>query len=142
MASTPLKKILGASEPLARLQDHAARLLRLQRIVSRAVPPVMRNMVQVANVQDGVLYLHVPSPALATRLKLSQESLRGALMNDGQAIAEIKIKVRVDRHTPVPPPPRRSITPTGRDALRQLRESMSPDDPLARAIKHMEDKSR
>ncbi|WP_018605636.1 DciA family protein [Uliginosibacterium gangwonense] len=142
MASTPLKKILGASEPLARLQDHAARLLRLQRIVSRAVPQVMRNLVQVANVQDGVLYLHVPSPALATRLKLSQETLRGALMNDGMPIVEIKIKVRVERHAPPPTPPRRSITPTGRDALRQLRESMSPDDPLAQALKHMEDKSR
>lgn len=143
MASTPLKKILGNAEPLARLREHAARLLRFQQIVSRAVPTVMRNLVQVANFEDGILYLHVPSPALATRLKLSQETLRGALMNDGYAVAQIKIKVRVDRHdAPPPPPPKRSISANGREALRNLRESFKPDDPLALALKRMEDKSR
>lgn len=142
LASTPLRRILGSSEPLAHLQDHAARLLRLQKVVSKTLPGAMREVVRVANLQEGTLFLHVPSPALATRLKLGQESLRTALLAVGENIREIKIKVRVDPGTrPPPPPPRRHIGAQGRQALQALRESMKADDPLARALKKMEDDS-
>lgn len=142
LASTPLNKILGASQALSHLKDHAARLLRLQKTVAKALPAAMRDAVRVANLQEGTLFLHVPSPALATRLKLSQESLRAALLNAGENIHDFKIKVRVDPGTRPPPPPlRRHIGEQGRQALQALRESMKADDPLARALKKMEDDS-
>jgi len=142
LASTPLRKILGTSQPLAHLQDHAARLLRLQKTVARTLPAAMRDAVRVANLQDGTLFLHVPSPSLATRLKLSQESLRSALLVAGENIHDIKVKVRVDPGTKAPPPPpARKIGEQGRQALQALRQSMKADDPLALALKKMEDDS-
>ena len=142
MASTPLKKILGSAQALAHLHDHAGRLLRLQKTVAKALPPAMREVVRVANLQDGVLSLHVPSPALATRLKLSQESLRAALLGAGENIHDFKIKVRVDSgDRPPAPPAQRHIGEQGRRALQNLREHIKADDPLARALKKMEDDS-
>lgn len=142
VASTPIRKILGNTQPLAHLHDHVARLIRLQKLVARHLPPVMREVVRVANFQAGTLFLHVPSPALATRLKLSQESLRTALLNAGENIMEFKIKVRVDRgERPKAPPPRRHISGEGRHALQDLRERLRADDPLARALKKLEDDS-
>lgn len=142
VSSSPLGRILRTAEPLARLQDHAARLLRLQRVVSKSLPAAMREVVSVANLQDGVLFLHVPSPALATRLKLGQESLRAELFAAGESVAEIKIKVRVDRHDREQRfAPHRQISEQGREALEALRKSLKADDPLARALKKMEDDS-
>lgn len=142
VSSSPLSRILRASEPLSRLQDHAARLLRLQKALDKALPPVMKNAVRVANFQDGVLFLHVPSPALATRLKLGQEGLRAALLASGENVFEFKIKVRVDRHDREQRfAPHRHISEQGREALEALRKSLKADDPLARALKKMEDDS-
>lgn len=143
-STTPLGKVLGSSEALARLRDHAQRLARLQRAVDAALPPAIQGRAQVANLVEGRLTLHVQSPAMATRLKLGLETLQERLRTAGEPIAEIKVKVRTSTlpmagHTMHDSS--RRIGERGRESLRTLGDSLQPDDPLAQALRRMIDRS-
>jgi hypothetical protein len=144
MATSPLNRFIGKSDVLARLQDHAGRLVRLQRKLDLALPAAARGGAQVANLQDGELIIHVTSPVMATRLKLGMESLKGSLQAAGESITSIKIKVRANpfqgngREEDVEV---RHIGREGKAALQHLAEDLKPDDPLAKALKRMLDRS-
>ena len=139
MASTPLAKLLGSSDVLSRLQDHALRLVRMQRLVDTALPPALQGRAQVANFSEGKLTLHVQSPAMATRLKLSLETLKETLYAAGQVVTEVKVKVRAVPYSTgyAEHAPSRHIGLQGRESLQSLSDSLKPDDPLAQALKRM-----
>ncbi len=144
MATSPLNRFIGRSDVLARLQDHAARLQRLQRKLDAALPAVSRGAAQVANFQDGELILHVVSPVMATRLKLGLETLKHALQVAGEPVQSIKVKVRASPFRGNGREEEVSVRPIGaggRAALQTLAEDLKPDDPLARALKRMIDRS-
>lgn len=145
MASTPLGKLLGSSGALARLKDHAGRLMRLQKTVEASLPASMRGAVHVANVADERLVLHVTSPALAARLKMSLENLKHDLLAGGEVISEVQVKVRTSgppTARTTGPVPERHIGNDGREALRRLSDELKADDPLALALKRMVQRSR
>ncbi|GAB4059651.1 DciA family protein [Uliginosibacterium sediminicola] len=138
MAATPIHNLLGSTEALARLHDHAARLVRLQNAVERYLPDNMRGAVSVANCQDGILSLHVSTPALATRLKMSLESLRAQLMQNHEAILGIRVKVRVvHSSTREIPPTQRQIGAQGKAALAALGDALDAGSPLAQALRKL-----
>ncbi len=144
MAATPLDKILGKSDALTRLQDHARRLHRLQRVVNRCMPPNLRGLVAVANISEGTLTLHVPTPALATRIKMSGETIKQDLLAQGELVDTIQTRVRAT-HTAIGnqrEKPARRIGNSGREALDDLRRKLEADDPLAQALKRMLERSR
>lgn len=140
MKTSPLYRIFGQSDVLARLQEHAKHLVRLQRKLDAALPRGSQGAAQVANFQNGELIIHVASPAMSTRLRLSQESLKTALQVAGEPVTSIKVKVRASpfrgnyaKHdTPVRP-----IGQGGREALEALADNLGQDDPLARALRNM-----
>ena len=139
-----LGKFIHRDNALARLYDHAARLTRLQRVVDKLVPSTMRNAVAVANLEDGELTLHVPTSALATRLKMSRDTLLADLQANGQALTSLRIRVR-----PIQGPgpdisqasAPRQIGSQGRQALEALKSSTRADSPLGEALKKMLDKT-
>lgn len=141
--TTPLVSFLSQSDALARLQEHAGRLVRLQRKLDAALPAAVSGAARVANFQDGELILHVVSPAMATRLRLSMESLKRALLTAGEAVSTIKVKVRASpfrgnyQAEEVAPRP---IGRNGREALQALADGLREDDPLARALRRMVDR--
>lgn len=145
MATGQLNRFLGSDDALARLRDHAARLVRLQGQLERQLPANMLGAVSVANFDAGVLILHVNTPALASRLKMSIDTLRSALSAVGEPIQGIRIKVRAvhssergglyARET-------RSISTQSKAALKNLGESLDPESALARALREMVDKTR
>lgn len=143
MKTSPINNFLGRSDVLARLQEHAGRLMRLQRKLDAALPRGVRGAASVANFHDGELILHVTSPAVATRLRLSLETLKTALQVAGEPVSSIKVKVRaspfkgngIDAEAPVRP-----IGAEGRNALLSLADNLASDDPLARALRHMVDR--
>src|SRR5262245_4214600 len=102
MCAAPLQRFLGGNDALTRLRDHAARLVRMQATLEKQLPAGMLGAVSVANFEDGILVLHVQTAALASRLKMSSESLRTALMAANEPVMGIRIKVRPvhssDRH--------------------------------------------
>lgn len=144
MAATPLDKILGKSDALTRLHDHALRLQRLQRVVDRSMPPNLRGLVAVANINEGTLTLHVPTPALATRIKMSGETIKHDLLGQGELVEVIQTRVRAT-HTGSgthQEKPARRIGSSGREALDDLRRKLKVDDPLAQALQKMLERSR
>jgi Dna[CI] antecedent, DciA len=145
MCAAPLNRFLGSNDALSRLRDHAARLVRLQTQLERHLAANMHGAVSVANFEAGILTVHVNSPALASRLKMSIESLRSSLSDAGEPIQGIRVKVRavhssergglIARET-------RSIGTAGKTALSALGDKLDPDSPLARALRAMVEKSR
>lgn len=145
MKTSPLSRIFGRSDVLARLQEHANHLIRIQRKLDAALPRGSQGAAQVANFIDGELILHVVSPAMSTRLRLSQESLKKALQVAGEPVTSIKVKVRASPfrgNHPEQEVPARSIGKGGRAALESLAESLGNDDPLARALRRMVERAR
>lgn len=144
MATSPIHKFFGKSDVLSRLQDHANRLIRLQRKLDAALPAATRGAAQVANLQDGELTLHVASPVMATRLNLGLESLKGSLQAAGEPIRSIKVKVRANPFqgtAAAEDVAARPIGQGGKRALQNLAEELGEEDSLAQALKRMVDKS-
>lgn len=140
----PISTVLGKTDELSRLSEHAARLQRLQRVVNTVLPRNMHGAVGVANLQEGLMSLHANSPALATRLKQSVPSLIATLQVAGEAVNDIRIRVRTRQELGLPEPvatPARHIPESGRQSLRKLEKSLDANSPLARALKAIVDKA-
>lgn len=145
MCAAPLKRFLGASDALSRLQDHAAKLVRLQRQLETSLPANMKGAVSVANFDLGTLTLHASTPALAARLKMSLETLRNDLLALNEPVQEIRVKVRAvhssERHALYASKERR-IGESGKSALKALEDKLGADSPLGQALKRMREESR
>jgi hypothetical protein len=140
MKTSPLNKFFGRSDVLARLQEHASRLIRLQRKLDAALPASSAGAAQVANFQDGELIIHVASPTMATRLRLSMGSLKTSLQVAGEPVNSIKIKVRASPFRGNHQEKEAQVRPIGRGgraALQELADGLAADDPLARALRRM-----
>ncbi|MEC5397747.1 DciA family protein [Uliginosibacterium sp. H1] len=145
MNASPIGRVLGGSDALTRLRDHAARLVRMQRTIDQVLPRANRGRVAVANLQDGELALHVSSAALAARLKLSVPTLLMNLQNAGEPVTGIRIRVRARGEMAEPPADAvspRSIGQGGKQSLKALQSSLKEDSALARALGEMIAKSR
>jgi hypothetical protein len=143
--ATPLKRFLGASDALSRLQDHAARLVRMQRMLESTLPRNMLSAISVANFEAGILTLHAATPALASRLKMSLETLRNDLLALNEPVQEIRVKVRAvhssERHA-LYASEERHIGESGKQALKALEDKLGTDTPLGQALKRMREQSR
>jgi len=144
MATSPINKLFRQSEVLSRLQDHANRLIRLQRKLDAALPASSRGAAQVANLLDGELILHATSPVMATRLKLGLQTLKANLQAAGEPVQSITVKVRVNPFLGKPEADEVKVRPIGeggREALIHLSEGLEADDPLAKALKRIVERS-
>ncbi|PAS97691.1 MAG: hypothetical protein CGU28_03870 [Candidatus Dactylopiibacterium carminicum] len=140
MVARALDSFFSRSDALSRLQDHAERLQRLQRLVEAGLPLATRGAVRVANFQEGELTLHVTSPALATRLKMSLNGLQTNLVAAGEPVGLIKVKVRTTPFVGLELPEdveARPIGAGGKAALLALSEQLRSEDPLAAALRRM-----
>ena len=63
----PLSRFLGG-DALARLQDHAARLNRLQAVLDGMLPPQLQGQCRVANLKEGSLIVAAGGGAAAVRV--------------------------------------------------------------------------
>ncbi len=125
---------LGGASPLARLQEHAQRLVRLQRQLVLLLPHYLQDSVTVANFQKGVLVLHVPGAAVATRVKMVLPRLIEGLFAQGAAVEEIKVKIRLQRAEYRRPAPARTVSDEALDGLDALRASLPDDSALAGSL--------
>jgi hypothetical protein len=144
MATSPINKLFRQSEALSRLQDHANRLIRLQKKLDASLPAASRGAAQVANLQDGELTLHATSPVMATRIKLSLQTLKANLQAAGEPVQTITVKVRVNPFLGKAEADEVKVRPIGeggRDALLHLAQELEADDPLAKALKRIVDRS-
>jgi len=136
MAKTnPIDTYLGSGDSLARLQAHAARLLRLQRQLADLLPDYMAAACKVANLKGEDLVIHVESAGLAVKLRQAVPSLLVDFARIGVLLRDIKVKVAVREYRQAPPPvPQRHVSDTTRSGLDTLAASLPADSPLAKAL--------
>ncbi len=124
--------LVGGDSPLARLQEHARQLVRLQRQLDLQLPDYLQGAVAVANLQGGILALHVQNATVAARLKMLLPRLREGLSAQGAPVEEIRVRVRLPKNTDARrPPPVREIDDNVLAGLEHLKEQLTERSPLA-----------
>lgn len=120
----------------ASLVAKANDLLEAQRVVRKALPPVLAHGCRVANIDRQRVTLAVPGAAHATRLRQLTPTLLRALEVAGWNLTEVEIRVQAALTPTQESRPPRQVRPLDRDALacfRDLHEKVEPG-PLADAI--------
>lgn len=143
MRSRSLDECLKAEGGLARLNDHAARLLRLQRVFESAVPRPLVRGARVANFKLGRLVVFADSGAVAAKLRQIVPTLSKAFANSAPEVTGIDIKVQ-----PREPRPSGRNHPThaplgkhAKQGLTSLADRLPKDSPLVRALRQLIDHS-
>ncbi|GAA5177898.1 hypothetical protein GCM10025771_16010 [Niveibacterium umoris] len=129
----PLGTFVGSGDsPLARLQEHARLLTRLQRQLDLLLPDYLQGAVAVANLEQEVLALHVQNASVAARLKMLVPRIQEGLWSQGAAVKEIRVRVRLPkRSTAQAPQTVREIDGGVLAGLETLRDSLPERSPLA-----------
>lgn len=141
--SKPLQRYLGSGNMLARLQDHAARLRRLQGVLESGLPPQFASVCTVANLKDETLVIATRGSALAVRLKQMLPSLLEHFARAGYPLNAIKIKVSTpEQHVEPRPVSARAISPDARHHLRDFAATLPADSPLRDALERLATRSR
>lgn len=130
-----LHRFLGTGDALARLQDHAQRLRRLQGALDAALPTPMIGQCEVANLKDGTLVVAARSGAAAVRLKQMLPSLIEHLGRSGHAVQAIRVKVSAPAAAELArAPSERHISETAKAELSAFAASLPADSPLRTAL--------
>jgi hypothetical protein len=135
--SALLHRYLGSDTPLARLQDHAARLARLQCVLVPALPAQCANACRVANLKEDVLTISASGSAVAVRLKQMIPSLLDHFARAGYSMQNIRIRVGL----PEPSPARseqkveaRVLSNAAREQIETFAATLSADAPLRASL--------
>ncbi|WP_418648241.1 DciA family protein [Thauera butanivorans] len=133
-----LHRFLGSAESLARLQDHAARLRRLQGTLEAALPLQLAEQCHVANLKDDVLVISTRNGATAVRLKQMLPSLQEHFLRAGHALGTIRVKVGTPEQTAWrPPATERHISADAKANLSEFAASLPPDSPLRESLERL-----
>lgn len=138
-----LNRFLGSGDALARLQDHAARLRRLQVVLERGLPPLLAGLCRVANLKDGTLVISATGGAAAARLKQMIPSLVEHFAQSGHLLQSIKVKVAPPEVAEWRrPPPDRHISPDAKASLNAFAATLPADSPLRAALERLARRSK
>lgn len=143
-----LHRYLERDTPLARLQDHAARLARLQAVLTTALPAQFVHACHVANLKDdaqngGELIVNARGSAIAVRLMQMLPTLLAHFARAGYPLARIKIKVALPDTPPENrPPPERSISSTARTQIETFAATLPEDAPLRKSLEILARRAR
>lgn len=132
----PVSDWLGHLSTDSAVTRHARRLMALQPLVDRCVPPRLKVSLTVANLREGMLVLTAPNGALAHRARLVVPGLLAALQRQDPSIRALRIEVQ--RTFPPPRPPRRpaTLSPAARESLQGLADEL-PESEVKAAIQRL-----
>lgn len=117
----------------------AQALMDAERVVRKALPPVLAHTCRVANIDRQCLTLAVPGAAHATRMRQLKPTLLRALTQHGWNLNQIEIRVQAGLLAHATKRPPREVQPLGRKALdsfAELQNNVQPG-PLADAISRL-----
>lgn len=141
--SQQIQRFLGSGDALARLKDHASRLMRLQTILQQHVPAAMSAACGVANLKNGTLILLADNGAVAARLKQLAPTLAAQFAASGAPVQEVQVKVRLGAAAEANrPPAQRSISAQGSRSIEALTASLPADSPLRESLERLVSRSR
>lgn len=136
MTSRIIADCVTSDSPLGRLQAHAQKLVRLQRVLTLLLPNYLQEAVAVANLQKGILSLHCSNNATAAKLRLLLPRVKEGLWVQGIAVDDIKTRIRIAHpaSSPYRRPPVREIAERNLADLDALRQRLPADSPLAEPL--------
>jgi hypothetical protein len=138
----PLSKILHSQE-METLQDKVKQYIQLRSAVHKALPPLLRTLVQLAPIEQGTLTLRCANGTVHLRLRTLLPDVIDSVRAAGFQLKEIRLKVD-PIYQALPQAKKkihRSISEAGRNALEQARQQCS-GTPLAESIQHLLDNTR
>ncbi|MCL2875684.1 MAG: DUF721 domain-containing protein [Betaproteobacteria bacterium] len=131
MSTSLLHRYAEGDTPLARLQDHAARLGRLQHVLVAALSAQCGNACHVANLKEDILTVSACGSAVAVRLKQMIPSLLDHFARAGYPLRHIQVKVRLPEPSATRrPPPARVVSDAARAQIGAFAATLPPDAPL------------
>ncbi len=140
MAAHPLQWL---AQPSSRHQllEHAQRLIEIEHVVHRCLPPALRAGCRALRFEQGVLYLGVPSGQFASRIKQLSERMVTHLQEARWPAQRIHIRVLPQSsHLPPNPyqprPQPKKLSPAAAQAFAELKKEL-PDGPLAQAVEQL-----
>ena len=146
--SNPLRCFLGSGETLARLQDHASRLRRLQTALesalATALPAQAIAQYRVGNLKDEHLVVFAQTAAAAVRLKQILPRLTEHLRMAGHSVQGIKVRILSPDAMPPPerPATQRKLSGASLDHLTDFAASLPADSELRSAIERLARRAR
>lgn len=141
--TTPLQRFLGDGDALARLKDHAQRLVRLQSLFVSMIGEPLARTCAAANLKGDTLVVLASNGAAAVRIKQIAPRLIEQFCVNGVLIKTIQVKIAVNNPAPERiPPTGRALSDAARASLVRLCESLPADAPLRDSLKTLVERSR
>lgn len=132
-------KLLGAfiqsNDTLAQLQQHASRLLRLQRIYEEIAPAHLARSSWIANLKAGVVVIHAANGAVASKINQLSPRLVDEFRKRAVDLTGLEVRPQAGGFRPAPPARQIRPLPAGaKQALANLGSSLPADSPLRDAL--------
>lgn len=138
-----IQRYLGTGDALARLKDHAARLMRVQDLVQQQLPAALATACSVANLKGDTLILLANGGAAAARLKQIAPTLVEQLALSGVPVRTIQVKVKVlEARDERRPAPTRALSAEGSRSLEDFSATLPEGSPLRESLERMVARSR
>lgn len=135
MQPKPLGAFFQSNDALAHLQEHASRLIRLQRAYEEFAPAHLARSSWIANPKAGVIVIHAVNGAVATKLNQLTPRFIDEFLKRGVDLTGIEVRLQV---TPLPTAPAqcvpRALSAGARQALARLEDSLPPGSALRRIV--------
>lgn len=94
MTARSLQEHLASVGSMARIANHAHRLLQFQRILEAALPEALRPHARVANFRLGKLFIHATNGAVAAKIRQLGPRLASDLSNKEAKVTQIEVRVQ------------------------------------------------
>jgi len=141
MQSKPLGAFFQSNDALAHLQEHASRLLRLQRAYEDFAPAHLARSSWIANLKAGVVVIHAVNGAVAAKLSQLTPRFIDEFLKRGVDLTGIEVRLQVAAFRPAPAVTQpRPVTAGARRALARLESTLPADSPLRWILEGFRDK--
>jgi len=131
MQSNRLDAFIQSNDTLAHLQQHASRLLKLQRIYEEIAPAHLAQSSWIANLKAGVLVIHAFNGAVAAKLNQLTPRFVDDFLKRGVDLTGIEVRLQVAGFRPVVAPRTlRPVPKSAKQALANLGTNLPEGSPL------------
>lgn len=135
MQPKPLGAFFQSNDALAHLQEHASRLIRLQRAYEEFAPAHLARSSWIANLKAGVIIIHAVNGAVATKLNQLTPRFIDEFLNRGVDLTGIEVRLQVTPlHTAAAQYAPRALSAGARQALARLEDTLPAGSALRRIV--------
>ncbi|MDP2135393.1 MAG: DciA family protein [Sulfuritalea sp.] len=139
MTARSLQEHLASGDSMARIANHAQRLLQFQRLLEVALPEALRPHARVANFRLGKLFIHAANGAVAAKIRQLGPSLASDLSNKEAKVTQIEVRVQARNPQLTQPPHQRPSLPgqKQKQGLTVFTQNLPHESPLRRALERL-----